>query len=89
LKKTCPLLKKPCIEGKCMLWKELVFENTAKEPEVLWDCSLNWNMLLQLENAKQLRGASASMDKVATEINAGAGSILLRAMGAGGQRRLK
>lgn len=72
-----------------MLWKELVFENTAKEPEVLWDCSLNWNMILQMENAKQMRQTSASVDKVANELNAGAGSIFLRLMGVGENRRLK
>ena len=89
MNKTCPLLKKPCIENQCMLWQPMNYQKPGEEVVVLWNCSLNWMVEMQLEANKQLRGTAASMDKVANEINAGAGSALLSAMGVGQQRKLR
>jgi len=79
MNKLCPLLKKPCVQDACMLWKPIHFEK-AGENAVEWDCSINWNMTLQIELAKQIRGASASMDKAASEIQAGMGTLVVAAL---------
>lgn len=76
--KTCPFLKKPCIEEACMLWKPLSLESPQGQSEVKWDCSINWNIFLLIENAKQHRHTAGSIDKVANEMQAGAGTILMR-----------
>lgn len=83
-KKICPLLKKGCIEHKCMWWKDLVFtKQTDGESTsiVVWDCAINWTHKIQIEHGKDVRQTAASMDKMSNETNAAAGSILMRLIG--------
>lgn len=80
MEKLCPLLKKPCIQHSCMLWKQVNFER-AGMPVVEWDCSLNWNMTLQMMLLNEQKRTSAVVDKLATETQAAAGTLIARQMG--------
>lgn len=46
-----------------------------------YKCLFQWVPILLIEGAKESRHTAASMDKVATEIAAGSGSILAKALG--------
>lgn len=78
--KTCPLLKKACIEDQCMFWHELITHVPGQEAKVEKKCLYQWIPILLIENAKETRHASASMDKVASELNYGASQLILKSM---------
>lgn len=68
-----------------MWWKDLVFNKTTPDgqstPIVVWDCAINWNHKLLIEHGKDVRQATASTDKMANELNAGAGTVLQALIG--------
>ena len=77
--KLCPMLGKECIKDQCMLWRPVnVTDQVTDQVQTEYDCVLGWMPFLLIQTAKEARGAAASSDKVANEINAAAGSILLQ-----------
>jgi len=75
--KTCPFLKEPCIGDKCMLWRPVTVNN-PQETITEHDCVLGWMPFLLIQIAKETNHNTASTDKVANEINAAAGTILMQ-----------
>lgn len=76
MRKTCPLLNKSCIEDRCMFWHELVVNVPGQPSKVEKKCVYLWLPILLIENAQETRFASASLDKVASELNSGATQML-------------
>ena len=77
--KTCPFLKKECIGDKCQLWRPVTVNNhVTNQSETQYDCVLGWMPFLLIQIAKETNHSAASADKVANEINAAAGTILLQ-----------
>ena len=80
--KYCPIYKGKCPGNteKCVFWQDLNMTQDG-ETQVVWACVAIWNLKVSTEIAKETRQAAASSDKVAAEVNAGASTILLKAMG--------
>ncbi|MCO4881568.1 hypothetical protein VOI32_14050 [Paraburkholderia caribensis] len=67
--KTCPFLKKPCIEHECTMWTHI----QGKHPQTgaiqdVWDCSVKWTPVLMVDHVHGLRGIQAAMESARNEI---------------------
>lgn len=67
-KKTCPLMRKPCIQGRCIFWRHLLGKHpqTGKEIDE-FDCSLAWTPILLMNVGKQINDLGASIDSFRNE----------------------
>lgn len=60
----CPLIKKDCIEHKCMFYTHLIGMNPQTgQPTDEWKCAVAWLPLLLVENSNMSRQVAASMDR--------------------------
>lgn len=81
----CPLNGKLCIDGsredfpknkaggavKCRWWQHLAGKDPQSEKMIdQYDCAMAWMPTVTIEGAQMGRQTAASVDKVATEINA-------------------
>lgn len=65
----CPLVKKPCLEAGCMFWTHIQGTHPQSGAKVdNFDCSIKWLPMLLVENARQTRGAQASIDSMRNEV---------------------
>lgn len=72
MKKICPLINKECLEHGCEFWTHLLGQNPqtgAQQDD--FGCAIKFLPILLVENASQVRKATASVDKVANEVNQG------------------
>ncbi len=76
-RKHCPFLDRMCLGDECQLWKELIFKDAQDKSEVKKDCSIAWMPILQIETGREVNHASSSIDKMATEMQTGAGMALI------------
>ncbi len=84
MKKVCPLIQKECLEHGCEFYTHLVGidpQSGAQKDD--FGCAVKFLPILLVENAGQMRKATASIDKVASETH------LVAAVAAGGQRALE
>lgn len=67
--KKCPYVKEECWEHGCEFYIHLIGRHpqTGEEQDE-WGCSLRWLPVLLVENASWIRKATASTDKVATNV---------------------
>lgn len=69
----CPFWQKPMSEvcHKCPMWVQIrgTDPNTGETVSDEWQCSFTWLPKMLLETALHTRHATASTDKVATEIS--------------------
>jgi hypothetical protein len=69
MKKQCPLIKAECLEHGCEFYIHLVGSNPQTGlPTDEWKCAVAWLPILLVENANMTRQATASTDKVASEV---------------------
>lgn len=67
--KTCPLLKKPCIEHGCSWFTHLVGQNpNTGKPVDEFGCSIAWVPFLVLEAAKETRQGAAAVESFRNEM---------------------
>ncbi|WP_124861876.1 hypothetical protein [Burkholderia anthina] len=66
----CPFIKKECMEHKCMLYTHITMvvdpQSGASRDE--WACSLALIPIVILENSRQTRNVSASVDSMRNEV---------------------
>lgn len=68
-KKTCPMLKKPCIEHDCMWWMHVRGSHPQTGQEVdEWGCAMVWQPVLMLENSAQQRATGAAVESFRNEM---------------------
>lgn len=59
----CPLLKKPCIEGKCAWYTQIRGSNpNTGQPVDEHQCVINFLPFLLIENSQQQRGTAAAVE---------------------------
>ena len=60
--KICPLLQKACIEHQCKFYVHVVGKNPQTGGEIdHFDCAVSWLPLLIIENANEMRKATAGI----------------------------
>lgn len=65
---TCPLLRAPCIEGKCKWWIHIRGKHPQSNAELdMPDCSIKWLPVLLIENAQEVRQAAAAVESTRNE----------------------
>lgn len=64
----CPLIKKDCIENKCVWYTQVrgINPNTG-EPVDEWQCAVNLIPVLLIENSQQQRSTSAAVESFRNE----------------------
>jgi hypothetical protein len=67
--KTCPLLKKPCIEHACAFYTHITGTNpnTGKQVDE-FGCAVSWLPFLILETAKETRQGAAAVESFRNEM---------------------
>ena len=67
--KTCPLMKKPCIEHSCAWYTHVVgmHPQTGKDMDH-WDCAVTWLPLMMTEQARMTRCVAGSVDSMRNEV---------------------
>lgn len=66
--KMCPLLKKDCIENKCMWWVEMIAKNVKTgEMETANNCAISKIPTLLVEELQNTRGIQASVESSRNE----------------------
>lgn len=69
MSKKCPFIGDSCIEHGCAFFTHLVGKNPQTGVDTDdWRCAITFIPVLLVENAGMVRKATASTDKVATEI---------------------
>jgi hypothetical protein len=65
----CPLLKKDCIQQKCMWFIKVAGTNpqTGREIEE-WGCAVGWLPVLLIENSGQQRSTGAAVETFRNEM---------------------
>jgi hypothetical protein len=80
----CPLIKKDCIENKCLWFTQVRGRNpNTGEPVDEWQCAVNLLPLLLIENAQQQRSTAAAVESFRNESvkqNDSLGQILLHSL---------
>src|SRR5215831_1463189 len=66
----CPLWRAPCRKDKCRWWVHVTGKHPQTEEYIdRADCAIAWMPVLQVETTQMVRHATASTDKVASEVN--------------------
>lgn len=76
---TCPLMKKPCIERMCRWWIALKGENPQGGVIDQWGCAIEFLPILLIENSKQTRGCTQSVEDFKKAFNQGTQLLLSEA----------
>jgi hypothetical protein len=64
----CPLIKKDCVEHKCLWFTQVRGQNpNTGEPMDEWGCAMNLLPVLLIENAKQQRSTAAAVESFRNE----------------------
>jgi hypothetical protein len=64
----CPLIKKDCVENKCLWYTQVRGENpNTGEPIDEWGCAMNLLPVLLIENARQQRSTAAAVESMRNE----------------------
>jgi len=64
----CPLIKKDCLENKCLWYTQVRGQNpNTGEPVDEWGCAMNLLPVLLIENAKQQRSTAAAVESFRNE----------------------
>jgi hypothetical protein len=64
----CPLIKKDCVENKCLWYTQVRGQNpNTGEPVDEWGCAMNLLPILLIENAKQQRSTAAAVESFRNE----------------------
>ena len=67
--KRCALLRKTCIEDKCSFWMQLRGAHPQSgDPVDEYDCAFRWQVILQIEGAKETRQAAAAIESFRNEM---------------------
>jgi hypothetical protein len=67
--KTCPMLKKPCIQQDCMWFVQIRGAHPQTgDPVDEWDCAVIWQPLLLIENSSQQRATGAAVESFRNEM---------------------
>lgn len=85
--KTCPLLKKDCIQGQCMWWVEMIVKNLKTgEMENDNNCVVSKLPGLMVEQLRNTNGIQAAVEHSRNE-NTKRQDVLLNMIHEGSQRR--
>jgi hypothetical protein len=69
--KTCPFLKKKCIEHECMMFTHLVMNNPQTGMSTdQYGCSIAFWPVLQIEGSNQTRHVQAAVESMRNEVTA-------------------
>ena len=64
----CPLIKKDCVENKCLWYTQVRGQNpNTGEPVDEWGCAMNLLPVLLIENAKHQRSTAAAVESFRNE----------------------
>ena len=64
----CPLIKKDCVEHKCLWFTQVRGQNpNTGEPVDEWGCAMNLLPVLLIENAKQQRSTAVAVESFRNE----------------------
>ncbi len=65
----CPMIRKTCIEARCVLWTKVSGKNPQSE-EVIdhWGCAFAWLPMLLVENSQMTRQTGAATESMRNEI---------------------
>ena len=64
----CPLIKKDCVEHKCLWFTQVRGQNpNTGEPLDEWGCAMNLLPVLLIENARQQRSTAAAVESFRNE----------------------
>ena len=64
----CPLIKKDCVEHKCLWFTQVRGQNpNTGEPVDEWGCAMNLLPVLLIENAKHQRSTAAAVESFRNE----------------------
>jgi len=65
----CPLIRKKCIQKKCVFWTRVIGKNPQNE-ETLdhWACAVSWIPMLLIENSQMSRQTGAATESMRNEI---------------------
>ena len=65
----CPMLKEECIGLKCMMFTQVRGQNPQTGEEIdEWSCAITWIPTLLIENSRQQRHTSASVESFRNEM---------------------
>jgi hypothetical protein len=65
----CPLIKKDCIQTKCVWFTQLRGNNPNTGAEIdEWGCAIAWMPVLMIENSKQQRQTGAAVESFRNEM---------------------
>lgn len=80
--KYCPRVGKKCIENKCAFYQHILGTHPQTGVAVdLWDCADRVHNILLMQLGKHMNEMGAATEGMRNEVRAGAGSILLKALG--------
>lgn len=66
--KTCPFLKKPCVEHACRWYIQLLGANPQTGEQMnKWGCSVEFIPILLIENSQQARQHAAAVESMRNE----------------------
>jgi len=65
----CPLLNKPCIEGKCKFWTHILGKHPQTgNPVDHFDCAVTWLPVLLIETSQEVRQGAAATESFRNEV---------------------
>lgn len=66
---TCPLIRRPCIEGKCQWWMHYYGKDPNSDKTIdTWDCTFNWMSRFQLETTKAELETGAAVEELRNRV---------------------
>ena len=76
MKKQCPLLKKACMQDKCVWWIDFAVARAGDAENIpaerRWDCNMNWSAIFQYSGNHRLlcnQAATESLRNMTVEQN--------------------